>query len=51
MGGRTIELGGAVVAITGAGRGIGRATADEFARRGARVCLGDLDGDRGGDSG
>jgi NADP-dependent 3-hydroxy acid dehydrogenase YdfG len=45
MGGRTIELGGAVVAITGAGRGIGRATAEEFARRGARVCLGDLDGD------
>jgi short-subunit dehydrogenase len=46
MGGRTIELAGAVVAITGAGRGIGRAAADEFARRGARVCIGDLDGDR-----
>lgn len=45
MGGRTIELAGAVVAITGAGRGIGRAAAEEFARRGARVCVGDLDGD------
>ncbi len=45
MGGRTIELAGAVVAITGAGRGIGRATAEEFARHGARVCLGDLDGE------
>ena len=38
-----IELNGAVVAITGAGRGIGRATAQLFAARGANVCLGDLD--------
>jgi NAD(P)-dependent dehydrogenase (short-subunit alcohol dehydrogenase family) len=31
-----------VIAITGAARGIGRATADELARRGARVAIGDL---------
>jgi NADP-dependent 3-hydroxy acid dehydrogenase YdfG len=31
-----------VVAITGAARGIGRATADELERRGARVAVGDL---------
>ncbi|MGW4527946.1 SDR family oxidoreductase [Amycolatopsis sp. NPDC004378] len=34
---------GAVVAITGGARGIGRATAAEFAARGATVCVGDLD--------
>jgi len=34
-----------VVAITGAGRGIGRATAQLFADQEATVCLGDLDGD------
>lgn len=38
-----IDLTRAVVAITGAGRGIGRATAELFADRGATVCLGDLD--------
>lgn len=43
MAGRSIELAGAVVVITGAARGIGRATAAQFAERGARVCLGDLD--------
>jgi NAD(P)-dependent dehydrogenase (short-subunit alcohol dehydrogenase family) len=31
-----------VVAITGAARGIGRATAEELTRRGARVAIGDL---------
>ena len=38
-----IDLNGAVVAITGGGRGIGRATGAEFVARGATVCLGDLD--------
>jgi NADP-dependent 3-hydroxy acid dehydrogenase YdfG len=42
----TIDLERAVVAITGAGRGIGRATAEHFARGGATVCLGDLNGDQ-----
>jgi NAD(P)-dependent dehydrogenase (short-subunit alcohol dehydrogenase family) len=40
-----IELDGASVLITGAARGIGRATAVAFADRGARVCIGDLDGE------
>jgi short-subunit dehydrogenase len=40
-----IAIDGAVVAVTGAGRGIGRATAELCAERGATVCLGDLDGD------
>lgn len=39
-----IGLDGALVAITGAGRGIGLATATQFAAAGARVALGDLDG-------
>ena len=43
-----IDLEDAVVAITGAGRGIGRATAELFAERGARVCLADLDGEAAG---
>lgn len=38
-----IDLDGALVAITGAGRGIGLATARSFADAGARVALGDLD--------
>lgn len=33
------------VIVTGGARGIGRATVDRFARQGARVALGDLDGD------
>src|ERR671930_367034 len=37
------SLHGKVVAITGGGRGIGRATALALAREGARVAVGDLD--------
>lgn len=40
-----IDLQGASVAITGGGRGIGRATAELFAARGAKVSIGDLDAD------
>ncbi len=43
MGPKRIDLSGRVVAVTGAGRGIGRATAIELVRRGARVALGDID--------
>ncbi|RZS40804.1 short-subunit dehydrogenase [Herbihabitans rhizosphaerae] len=39
----TIDLDGAHVAITGAARGIGRATAALFAKHGATVAIGDLD--------
>ncbi|MEV6062411.1 SDR family oxidoreductase [Nocardia asteroides] len=38
-----IDLDGALVAITGAARGIGLATASAFVARGAYVALGDLD--------
>ena len=40
-----IDPRGAVVAITGGGRGIGRATARAFVDAGARVAIGDLDGE------
>jgi NAD(P)-dependent dehydrogenase (short-subunit alcohol dehydrogenase family) len=40
-----IPISGRVVAITGAARGLGLATAQELASRGARVAIGDLDGD------
>ncbi|NYD56944.1 hypothetical protein BKA08_001182 [Nocardioides marinisabuli] len=42
---RQRDLRGSVVVVTGGGRGIGLATAGRFADAGARVVLGDLDGD------
>lgn len=40
-----IDLDGALVCVTGGARGIGRATAEDLIRRGARVWIGDLDAD------
>jgi NAD(P)-dependent dehydrogenase (short-subunit alcohol dehydrogenase family) len=42
----SIDVTRAVAVITGAGSGIGRATAHAFVRRGARVVVTDIDGDR-----
>jgi NAD(P)-dependent dehydrogenase (short-subunit alcohol dehydrogenase family) len=42
---RERSLSGRVVALTGGARGIGHATATSLARRGARVAIGDLDGE------
>src|SRR5687768_14660035 len=39
-----IEVHDAIVLVTGGARGIGKATSDLFAARGATVCAGDLDG-------
>lgn len=44
------SLGGKRIAITGAGRGIGRATAQELHRRGALVAIGDIDADAAKDA-
>lgn len=43
--GQPRSLSGQVVAITGGARGIGHATARALSRQGARVAIGDLDGD------
>jgi NAD(P)-dependent dehydrogenase (short-subunit alcohol dehydrogenase family) len=40
-----IPISGRTVAITGGARGLGLATARELATRGARIAIGDLDGD------
>jgi NAD(P)-dependent dehydrogenase (short-subunit alcohol dehydrogenase family) len=40
-----IRISGRMVAITGGARGLGLATAKELASRGARVAIGDLDGE------
>jgi NAD(P)-dependent dehydrogenase (short-subunit alcohol dehydrogenase family) len=42
----TFDVPGSVAVLTGAGSGIGRATAAAFARRGARLVVTDIDGDR-----
>ena len=44
MGRQLRSLDGQVVAITGGGRGIGRATAAALIAKGARVAIGDIDG-------
>jgi NAD(P)-dependent dehydrogenase (short-subunit alcohol dehydrogenase family) len=46
---RLIDFNGQVVVVTGAGRGLGRLYAIEFARRGASVVVNDLGGSMHGD--
>ena len=43
---RPFDLAGAAAIVTGAGSGIGRASALSFARRGARIVVADLRADR-----
>ena len=43
----TMEISGKVVVITGGGQGIGRGTALEFAREGAKVVIADIDKEAG----
>lgn len=42
---KTVKLDGSVVAITGGARGIGLATAKAFAQQGAKLVIGDIDGE------
>ncbi|WP_313803811.1 SDR family NAD(P)-dependent oxidoreductase [Sphingobium sp.] len=48
MSGNRVRLDGQVAIITGAGRGVGRATASLLAERGAQLVINDMDGDAAG---
>lgn len=45
-----VKISGTLAVVTGAGSGIGRATAEALARRGARVVAVDIDGERAADT-